>query len=80
MKISITCKQAVDYISKREESKLSASQRFGLWCHLLTCSLCRLFARQNKMIIKALKQQQEDDRHLSPEEKQKMIDDILTKE
>jgi hypothetical protein len=80
MKFNITCKQAVDYISKKEEGKLSAGQRFGLWCHLLTCSLCRLFAKQNKMIIKAFKGQQEDVKQLSPEEKQKMIDTILPKQ
>lgn len=77
MKLNITCKQAVDYISKKEERKLSLGQRLGLWRHLLICNLCRLFAKQNKLITKAFKEQQADDRYLSDDEKQKMIDAIL---
>lgn len=49
MKTDITCKKAVDLISKKEEGKLSAWQRFQLWKHLTVCSLCRTFSKQNKL-------------------------------
>lgn len=48
--MGISCKQAVDYISKNEEGKLSVPQRLRLWQHLGVCSLCRTFNRQNKLL------------------------------
>lgn len=56
MKVLITCKQAVDFISKREEHRLSPRQRLELWKHLAVCSLCRSFSRQNRIMIDAMKQ------------------------
>ena len=50
MSVNLTCKQAVDYISKKEEGKLSSWQRVKLWQHLAICSLCRAFSTQNKII------------------------------
>lgn len=50
MSVHLTCKQAVDYISKKEEGKLSSWQRVKLWQHLAICSLCRAFSAQNKII------------------------------
>ena len=75
----ITCKQAVDYISKKEESRLSAVQRFQLWRHLAVCSLCRLFSRQNSIIIKALKNSSDTRADLSDQQKQEIIASIVTK-
>lgn len=46
MKVAITCKKAVDLISKKEEGKLTPWQRVQLWNHLAVCSLCRNFSRQ----------------------------------
>jgi hypothetical protein len=78
MKDSITCKQAVDYISKKEEGKLSAWQRVKLWRHLAGCSLCHRFSIQNKMIIKLLSGHQYLPQHqLSQEDKQQIVDAIL---
>ena len=77
--MKITCKQAVDYVSKKEEGKLSATQRFALWRHLAVCSLCRVFSAQNKTIIKALHRKNEDGASLTPEEKETMINKILGK-
>lgn len=54
--MGITCKQAVDYISKKEEGKLSASQRFKLWQHLAICRFCRAFNRQNRLLVSIFKQ------------------------
>lgn len=75
MSSKISCKQAVDYISKKEEAKLSAAQRFALWKHLGECSLCRTFSVQNKIIIKAMKQEQ--GRSLSPTEKEALLKAVL---
>lgn len=78
MKVSITCKQAVDYVSKKEEGKLSSWQRMQLWRHVAVCSLCRLFALQNKIIIKSLSEQNQDqDYHLPEEKKQEIIEAAL---
>jgi hypothetical protein len=54
MKGDITCKQAVNYISKKEEGKLTPWKRMHLWKHLASCSLCRIFNTQNKLIAKAM--------------------------
>jgi hypothetical protein len=78
MSWKITCKQAVDYISKKEEGKLSIGQRFQLWQHLFICRFCRLFLKQNKLIKKAFQQKKDNEVSLSTEEKQKMADSILS--
>ncbi len=48
--MSISCKKATDYISKKEEGKLTLFQRYQLWRHLAICSLCKRFDKQNKQI------------------------------
>ena len=53
--MSITCKQAVDYISRKEEGKLSTAQRFALWQHLAICTFCRAFNRQNRLLRSVFK-------------------------
>ena len=53
--MGITCKQAVDYISKKEEGKLSAAQRFRLWKHLVICRFSRAFNRQNRLLTSVFK-------------------------
>jgi hypothetical protein len=74
----ITCKQAVDYISKKEEGKLSAAQRVNLWRHLAVCSLCRIFNQQNKIIAKAFSGFGHKEEHrMSMDQKQAMLDTIL---
>ena len=45
----ITCKEATDFISRKEEGKLSLRQRWQLWQHLAVCSFCKLFYKQNKI-------------------------------
>lgn len=71
----ISCKQAVHFISKKEEGKLAASQRFALWCHLNGCSLCRIFSVQNRLIRRAISQQ--ETRALDPAEKDAIIKSVL---
>jgi hypothetical protein len=45
----ISCKEATDFISRKEEGKLSFRQRWQLWQHLAVCSFCKLFYKQNKI-------------------------------
>lgn len=76
MSTSISCRRAVDYISKREEGRLSAVQRFQLWRHLAVCSLCRLFSRQNAVLTEALRQVPPPP-PLSPAQKDALADAVL---
>jgi predicted anti-sigma-YlaC factor YlaD len=76
---TITCKQAVDYISKKEDGKLSAAQRFRLWQHLAICSICRIFYQQNK-IIRAAFANQPAEGELSSHDKEQIIQSVLENE
>ncbi len=77
MKLRITCRQAIDFISKREEGKLSLLQHVQLWLHMGICGLCKLFAKQNKIIISALsKFEKESEHHLTAEEKKDIVNAI----
>ena len=80
MSMKITCKQAVHYISKKEEGKLSAVQRFALWRHLAVCSLCRIFSQQNKIIAKAIKESEDRVVTLTQGDKDVMAKNIIEKE
>lgn len=76
---SISCKEAVDYILKKEERKLSLLQRLSLWRHLAICSLCRIFSLQNDVVNEVMKQRQRTVVPLSEEEKEKIIQNVLEK-
>ena len=71
----ISCKKAVDYVSRKEEGKLSSGQRFALWRHLKECSLCRIFSVQNAIIGKAIAQH--ETKELTPAEKAGIIKSVL---
>lgn len=75
MNTDITCKKAVDLISKKEEGRLSTLQRFKLWKHLTVCSLCKRFSQQNKMFKKV--SEFKNDQHLNENDKQKIINAVL---
>jgi len=53
--IFIHCRQAVDFVSKREELKLSRVELIQLKLHLFICAGCRRFAKQNAYVVKAMK-------------------------
>lgn len=75
MKVKITCKQAVDYISRKEEKKLGPMDQVLLWKHLAICRFCRMFTSQNKTIIKALSGfEREHDYHLPEENKRRILE------
>lgn len=74
---SISCKEAVHFILKKEEGKLSLVERIRLWQHLAICSLCRVFSVQNKLINEMLHRQREKQHSLSAEEKEDIIRNVL---
>jgi hypothetical protein len=76
MSATITCKQAVIYISKKEEGKLTAAQRFRLWRHLTQCSLCRIFSSQNKIISRLAKNKPSEE--LTDADKEKIVSVALS--
>lgn len=70
----ISCKEATDFISRKEEDKLTFRQRWQLWQHLAVCTFCRLFYKQNKVFIKnASHLHEHTGATLTPEEKEKLI-------
>ncbi len=48
--MKITCKKAVELISKEEENKITFFQKLKLEYHLFSCSLCKYFKKQNTII------------------------------
>ena len=79
MNIGITCRKAVDYISKKEEGKLSLWQRIQLARHLAVCSLCKRFAHQNSIMVAMFKSNVHST-HLTEEEKARIIDSVPRKQ
>ncbi len=78
MKLQITCKQATEFVVKRDEGKLSIKNRCLLLLHLGICGLCKIFAKQSKFIGKNSKNLHSHiDETLSPEEKQQIITSLL---
>jgi len=74
---TISCKEAVHFILKKEEGKLSFIQRLSLWRHLLVCNLCRIFLSQSKLMNTAIRQKPRTNITLSTEEKEKIIRHVL---
>lgn len=75
---SISCKEAVHFILKKEERKLSVWDRLRLGHHLMICSVCRIFLVQNKLINKIIRQRKRQD-SLSEAEKEIIVRNVLEK-
>ena len=70
----ISCKEATKFILQREEGKLTFHQRWQLWQHLAICAVCRLFNKQNKVIINSASHLHDyDDALLTQSEKEFII-------
>jgi hypothetical protein len=76
---SISCKEAVGFLLKNEEGKLSLLQRLSLWRHLVICNLCRIFSVQNRLMNDAMHQRRSNHSTLSGEEKENIIRNVLNK-
>jgi hypothetical protein len=75
---SISCKEAVNFMLRKEEGKLSFWDRMCLWQHLVICSLCRIFLKQNDLMSNNVKGSKETKYHLSEDEKQRIIRNVLS--
>lgn len=53
--IMITCKDATLAIIKKEEKKLTFSERVKLAVHLFICEFCKLFEKQNRFLSNNIK-------------------------
>jgi len=74
MKWLITCKQATEFATKKQEGKLSMKKRFQLWLHIAVCGLCKLFDAQSGFITKNSRNMEDHIKDsLTPEEKEKII-------
>jgi len=73
--IFIHCKQAVDFVSKREELKLSRMEAMQLRLHLFICAGCRRFMKQNAYVVKAMRRYGEkgDGKGLSDGDKDRIV-------
>lgn len=73
----ITCREATEFIVKREEGKLTFKQRVQLWLHMGICGLCKLFAKQSKFISKMSSHLEGHlEESLTIEEKTQMIESL----
>lgn len=77
---TISCKDAVHFILKKEEQKLSFVERISLWRHLAVCSLCRIFSKQNSIMNDAMKERKMKQASLTEEEKENIIRNILDRQ
>jgi hypothetical protein len=74
MKLQITCKQATEFIVKRDEGKLSPKNHVLLWLHMGICGLCKLFSKQSRFIGKTAKHMHGHvTETLTPEDKEQII-------
>jgi hypothetical protein len=74
---TISCKEAVDFMLKKEERKLSFRDQLKLWRHLLICNLCAIFLKQNNLINSAAKRRQQNQYQLTEDDKEKIIRNVL---
>jgi hypothetical protein len=74
---SISCKEAVGLILKKEEGRLSILQRISLWRHFMICSLCRTFNVQNTHINRAMSNKHDKQLTLADDEKENIVQKLL---
>lgn len=58
-KLSLTCKEATDAFSRKEEGRLSYFLRIRLFLHYISCPPCRRFFNQCKLILKGVRSYRE---------------------
>lgn len=77
-KLMITCNQATEMMAKKEEGKISLTNRVRLWYHLFICTMCRLYKKQDAFIVKHMHtvDDKAPDISLSEEDKKAMIEKL----
>ena len=82
-KLILSCEQASLLMIKKEENKMSQTEKVQLWFHNTICGLCKEFEGQNNFINTNLEfhfNDKKDNINLSEGEKRKMKEAILDKE
>lgn len=79
--ISLTCKEATEASTRKEEGKLSLFMRIRLFLHYMNCPPCRRFINQFKLILKGIRSYRQSVatkpmHQLSPEKKQSLQEKI----
>ncbi|MBK8746824.1 MAG: hypothetical protein IPM04_02890 [Saprospiraceae bacterium] len=77
--LHVSCKKATMLVCKKEDGQLLFGDQFRLRIHLSICTACRLFAEQNKIINKSLKNKSQHLEIKLPEEKKQQIKELLIK-
>jgi hypothetical protein len=81
--LSLTCKEATDAFSRQEEGQLSLFLRIRLFLHRLSCTPCRRFFNQCKLILKGIRSYRESASvtplHQLDAEKKQQIQEQLNK-
>lgn len=68
----MTCKQASEFLSRKDELNLSFLQRLKLRVHLLGCDICGLFSKQIHAISENFTHECDNDNCLTEDDKQRM--------
>ncbi len=76
----INCRQATELMSKSDEKNLSVGEKFKLYIHLTFCRICKLFSRQNKLLIQKYKGLKPANESVSADFKKKVIERLNDKE
>ena len=74
------CRRATYLSELRKEGKLTFSQRFGVWFHLLYCKVCALFFKQSELIEKHVHNYREEQIHRLDTSRREKIQQLLDKE
>jgi hypothetical protein len=76
---SISCKEAVHFMLKKEEGKLSLWNQIKLWRHMMICTLCAIFYKQNKLINSTAKLSEDTQYQLTADDKETIIRNVLNR-
>ena len=78
--LNITCKEANEICNKAQYHEASFFEKIKLNLHLITCKVCALYSKQNKLLTKTLGYKAKDCSlqkfHLSDEEKQRFKEEL----
>ncbi|MBU6492246.1 MAG: zf-HC2 domain-containing protein [Burkholderiales bacterium] len=61
MKFKLTCHQAHRLVVERMDRQLGSLERVRLRAHLVICDACTIFARQMRLLRRAVRQLGQDD-------------------
>ena len=78
--INIECKEANEICNKAQYNEATSLEKLKLSLHLLTCKVCSLYTKQNKILTKVCKEKSNECNlhqfQLEQEEKQRLKDEL----